>query len=148
MEHTVRNGLKERPDRPYFILAGLLCFTLGCFYVLDIRIDGPAAALGLNAFKWLHISLLAVAVCMGAAVPTSEHALHACAVMIISEIAGILIWVGYILVTDPDNNLWPVGLILFSGCGAIVICTGVLLGFQSGKPMRKKRSTGESNNSS
>ena len=140
--------LKETPDRPYFILTGVLCFIMGCFYLLDFRMDGPAVAFGLNAFQWLHIGLLAAAVCMGAAASSPARAQRACAVMILSEIAGIIIWVGYILLTDPDNNLWPVGLILFSACGAVVISIGVLLGFQAGKPMRKKRGTGAGNNSS
>ena len=140
--------LKRKPGWRSFILAGVLCFAVGCCYLLDIRIDGPAAAFGLNAFKWLHIGLLVVAVCLGAAASSSQQALLACTVMILSEIAGIIIWVGYILLTDPDNHLWPVGLILFSGCGAIVISTGVLLGFQAGKPMRRKRGTGADNNAS
>lgn len=140
--------LKETPGWPYLILAGVLCFAMGCCYLLDIRIDGPVAAFGLNAFKWLHIGLLAVAGCMGAAASSSERALRACTVMILSEIAGIIIWVGYILLTDPGNNLWPVGLILFSGCGAIVISMGVLLGLLAGKPIRKQRKTRAGNNSS
>jgi hypothetical protein len=124
-----------------FIYLSVLCFAVGCLYLLDIRVDGPAVALGVNLFKWLHIGLLVIAICAGAIVSSSQRALLACAIMIISEIAGIIVWVGHILLREPDNNLWPFGLILFSGCGAVVISMGVLLGFWAGKLIRNKRHT-------
>lgn len=136
--------LKGKPSWLYLTLAGVLCFALGCFYLLDIRIDGPAVAFGLNEFKWLHIGLFVIAFVVGA----SRLGPQACAIMIVSELAGIIVWVGSILLSEPDNNLWPLGLILFSGCGAIVIIVGVLLGSLAGTLMRKIRNTRAGNKSS
>jgi hypothetical protein len=128
-------NLKEKQNWIYLTLVSLLCFAIGCLYLLDIRIDAPSVALGLNLFKWLHIGLFVIAILVGA----SRLGRKACAIMIVSEIAGIIVWVGRILQSDPDNNLWPLGLILFSGCGAVVISVGVLLGFLAGQLIRKMR---------
>ena len=130
-------GLNKKSNWLYLTFAGALCFTLGCFYVLDIRIDGTDVALGLNAFMWLHIGLFVIAFVVGASQPRPR----ACTIMIVSEIAGIIVWVVSILLCDPDNNLWPLGLILFSGCGAIVIVLGMLFGSLAGKLIRKIRNT-------
>jgi hypothetical protein len=120
---------------------------MGCFYLFDIRIDGPAVAFGLNAFQWIHSGLFVVAIGAGAAASSSQRAVLACVIMILSEIAGIMAWVVHIVLHNPGNNLWPLGLILFSGCGAIVIITGMLFGFLFGTPMRKARHTRASNKS-
>jgi hypothetical protein len=120
---------------------------MGCLYLLDIRIDGPTVAFGLNEFQWIHCGLFAVAACMGAIASAAERALLACAVMILSEMAGIFIWVGYILRTEPNNNLWPLGLILFSACGTIVVSLGVLIGYLAAKSLKKKHSNNMGNSS-
>jgi hypothetical protein len=128
----------------YFTLVSLLCFAIGCLYLLDIRIGGPAVAFGLNVFKWLHMGLFVIAIIVGA----SRLGLQACAIMIVSELAGIIVWVVSILLNDPDNNLWPLGLILFSACGAVVISVGILLGSLTGQLIRKIRNTRTGNKSS
>ena len=131
--------LRRKQNWIYSIIFGVLCFALGCLYLTDIRIDEPPVAFGLNLFKWLHIGLLIIAVCAGLVASSSQCAILIFVIMIISEIAGISIWVGHTLLSDPSNNLWPLGLILFSACGAIAISVGVLTGFLLGNLLKKSK---------
>lgn len=132
--------MPNQPPRLRLATFGLASFVLGCLYLFDIRVGGKAIALGLGAFAWLHIALFSAAFVAGLCARTVADAALTGFVMILSEGFGILVWVVALLARDSSNNLWPLGLVMFVGAGALAVVLGTGAGFGVGSVFRRGRS--------